>query len=69
MYFPLKISEPRVRIVDENRGIDVEEKHYNNNSMIELKCIIDRIPFPPKNVIWRRGNTILVFNNSRGGVR
>ena len=62
-------SEPRVRLIDENEGLDVTEKHVNIGSMIELKCIIDRIPFPHLLVTWRRGHTTLVFNNSRGGIR
>ncbi|XP_042893572.1 obscurin-like [Penaeus japonicus] len=63
----LQVTEPRSRIVDE-RGEDVLEKHYNSGSMIELKCIIDRVPFPHLPVTWRRGAVTLVFNNSRGGI-
>ncbi|KAK8745068.1 hypothetical protein OTU49_000442 [Cherax quadricarinatus] len=36
--------------------------------MIELKCVIDQVPFPSRTVTWRRGTTILVFNTSRGGI-
>ncbi|XP_053649835.1 uncharacterized protein [Cherax quadricarinatus] len=63
----LTVIEPRARVVDE-RGRDVEEKHYNSGSMIELKCVIDQVPFPSRTVTWRRGTTILVFNTSRGGI-
>ncbi|XP_071516480.1 uncharacterized protein [Panulirus ornatus] len=63
----LTVIEPRARVVDE-RGTDVEEKYYNSGSMIELKCIIDRVPFPHGPVTWRRGTTILAFNTSRGGI-
>ncbi|XP_071516600.1 uncharacterized protein [Panulirus ornatus] len=63
----LTVTEPRARVVDE-RGTDVEEKYYNSGSMIELKCIIDRVPFPHGPVTWRRGTTILAFNTSRGGI-
>ncbi|KAK4306071.1 hypothetical protein Pmani_022077 [Petrolisthes manimaculis] len=62
-----QIPEPRVRVVEEG-GRDVEEKHYNSGSRIELQCVIDRVPFPPRPVTWRRGNTVLAFNTSRGGI-
>lgn len=61
-------SEPRCRLVDE-RGSNVKEKHYNSGSMIELKCIIDHVPFPHQLVTWRREDTVLTFNTSRGGIR
>ncbi|KAG7175802.1 putative Immunoglobulin domain-containing protein 1, partial [Homarus americanus] len=57
----------RARVVDE-RGEEVREKHYNSGSMIELKCVIDQVPFPPGPVTWRRGATTLSFNTSRGGI-
>ncbi|XP_069175905.1 obscurin [Procambarus clarkii] len=63
----LSVTEPRARVVDE-RGQDVEEKHYNSGSMIELKCVIDQVPFPSRTVTWRRGATVLAFNTSRGGI-
>ena len=59
---------PVARVVDE-RGDHVEEKHYNSGSMIELKCIVEQVPFPPGPVTWRRGATVLTFNTSRGGIR
>lgn len=59
---------PRARVVDE-RGTKVLEKHYNSGSMIELKCVIERVPFPPAAVAWRRDATLLSFNTSRGGIR
>ncbi|MPD02789.1 hypothetical protein E2C01_098393 [Portunus trituberculatus] len=37
--------------------------------MIELKCIVEQVPFPHGPVTWRRGATILTFNTSRGGIR
>ncbi|KAK3863487.1 hypothetical protein Pcinc_030743 [Petrolisthes cinctipes] len=64
----LTVIEPRARVVEERGGSVVEEKHYNSGSMIELQCIIDRVPFPPRQVTWRRGTTILAFNTSRGGI-
>ncbi|XP_045116414.1 uncharacterized protein LOC123507553 [Portunus trituberculatus] len=63
----LTVTEPRTRVVDE-RGDQVEEKHYNSGSMIELKCIVEQVPFPHGPVTWRRGATILTFNTSRGGI-
>ncbi|KAG7175801.1 Obscurin-like 1 [Homarus americanus] len=63
----LTVIEPRARVVDE-RGEEVREKHYNSGSMIELKCVIDQVPFPPGPVTWRRGATTLSFNTSRGGI-
>ncbi|XP_047482268.1 uncharacterized protein LOC125034487 [Penaeus chinensis] len=60
-------SEPRARVVDE-RGTKVHEKHYNSGSMIELKCEIESVPFPPAAVSWRRDATLLSFNTSRGGI-
>ncbi|XP_042207046.1 obscurin-like [Homarus americanus] len=63
----LSVTEPRARVVDE-RGEEVREKHYNSGSMIELKCVIDQVPFPPGPVTWRRGATTLSFNTSRGGI-
>ncbi|XP_068249028.1 uncharacterized protein [Palaemon carinicauda] len=67
MSLTLDITEPLARVVDE-RGRDVADKHYNSGSMIELKCIIEKVPFPHKSVTWRRGNTPLTFNTSRGGI-
>ena len=61
-------TAPRSRIVDE-RGSDVSEKHYNSGSMIQLKCFVDRVPFPSGQVRWKKGNTILMFNTSIGGIR
>ncbi|XP_066979544.1 muscle M-line assembly protein unc-89-like [Macrobrachium rosenbergii] len=63
----LQVIEPRVRVVDE-RGTKVVEKHYNSGSMIELKCVIEFVPFPHGPVTWRRGNTTLTFNTSTGGI-
>ncbi|XP_047481941.1 uncharacterized protein LOC125034249 [Penaeus chinensis] len=63
----LNVTEPRARVVDE-RGTKVLEKHYNSGSMIELKCVIERVPFPPAAVTWRRDATLLSFNTSRGGI-
>ncbi|XP_069983335.1 zwei Ig domain protein zig-8-like [Penaeus vannamei] len=63
----LSVTEPRARVVDE-RGTKVLEKHYNSGSMIELKCVIERVPFPPAAVAWRRDATLLSFNTSRGGI-
>ncbi|XP_076046306.1 uncharacterized protein LOC143028305 isoform X2 [Oratosquilla oratoria] len=63
----LNITEPRVRQVDD-RGTDIVEKFYNSGSMIELKCMIDHVPFPHALVSWRRGDVVLSFNTSRGGV-
>ncbi|XP_066979585.1 uncharacterized protein [Macrobrachium rosenbergii] len=63
----LNVTEPRVRVVDE-RGTKVLEKHYNSGSMIELKCIIEFVPFPHGPVTWKRGNKTLAFNTSIGGI-
>ncbi|XP_045116326.1 basement membrane-specific heparan sulfate proteoglycan core protein-like [Portunus trituberculatus] len=63
----LTVDVPIARVVDE-RGDQVEEKHYNSGSMIELKCIVEQVPFPHGPVTWRRGATILTFNTSRGGI-
>ncbi|CAL4245729.1 unnamed protein product, partial [Meganyctiphanes norvegica] len=65
--FSLQVIEPRVRIVDD-RGTDVLEKHYNSGSMIELKCLLDHLPFPHLPVTWTRDKHLLVFNTSRGGI-
>ncbi|XP_064089318.1 uncharacterized protein LOC135203515 [Macrobrachium nipponense] len=67
MSLTLDITEPVARVVDE-RGRDVVDKHYNSGSMIELKCIIEKVPFPHEIVTWRRGDTPLAFNTSRGGI-
>ncbi|XP_066984529.1 uncharacterized protein [Macrobrachium rosenbergii] len=67
MSLTLDITEPVARVVDE-RGRDVVDKHYNSGSMIELKCIIEKVPFPHESVTWRRGDTPLTFNTSRGGI-
>ncbi|XP_042226399.1 vitellogenin-2-like [Homarus americanus] len=63
----LNVTEPVARVVDE-RGTKVMEKHYNSGSMIELKCIVEKIPFPHGPVTWRRGHTTLTYNTSRGGI-
>ncbi|XP_018025013.1 uncharacterized protein LOC108680648, partial [Hyalella azteca] len=63
----LKITAPRARIVDE-RGADVSEKHYNSGSLIQLKCHVDRVPFPSGRVTWRKADTVLTFNTSIGGI-
>ncbi|XP_063845905.1 basement membrane-specific heparan sulfate proteoglycan core protein-like isoform X2 [Scylla paramamosain] len=63
----LTVDVPIARVVDE-RGDQVEEKHYNSGSMIELKCIVNQVPFPHGPVTWRRGATVLTFNTSRGGI-
>ncbi|XP_042871048.1 basement membrane-specific heparan sulfate proteoglycan core protein-like [Penaeus japonicus] len=63
----LNVTEPCARVVDE-RGTKVHDKHYNSGSMIELKCEIESVPFPPAAVTWRRGATLLSFNTSRGGI-
>ncbi|XP_045116146.1 uncharacterized protein LOC123507401, partial [Portunus trituberculatus] len=63
----LNVTVPVARVVDE-RGTKVQEKHYNSGSMIELKCIVDQVPFPHGPVTWRRGTTILTYNTSRGGI-
>ncbi|XP_050708951.1 basement membrane-specific heparan sulfate proteoglycan core protein-like [Eriocheir sinensis] len=63
----LTVEVPVARVVDE-RGDQVEEKHYNSGSMIELKCIVEQVPFPHGPVTWRRGPTVLSFNTSRGGI-
>ncbi|CAL4164545.1 unnamed protein product, partial [Meganyctiphanes norvegica] len=59
--------ESRASVVDE-RGKKVVEKHYKEGSMIELLCLVDRIPFPHQEVVWTRTEEVLVFNNSRGGI-
>ncbi|XP_037775551.1 titin-like [Penaeus monodon] len=58
----LNVTEPRARVVDE-RGTKVHEKHYNSGSMIELKCEIESVPFPPAAVSWRRDATLLSFQH------
>ncbi|CAL4154335.1 unnamed protein product [Meganyctiphanes norvegica] len=63
----LTVIEPRARVVDD-KGTAVFEKHYNSGSMIELRCIIDRIPFPHAPVTWAKGRQVLSFNTSRGGI-
>ncbi|CAL4152073.1 unnamed protein product, partial [Meganyctiphanes norvegica] len=63
----LAVIEPRASVVDE-RGKKVVEKHYKEGSMIELLCLVDRIPFPHQEVVWTRTEEVLVFNNSRGGI-
>ncbi|KAK8381375.1 hypothetical protein O3P69_018444 [Scylla paramamosain] len=63
----LHVIVPVARVVDE-RGTKVEEKHYNSGSMIELKCVVEQVPFPHGPVTWRRGATVLTFNTSRGGI-
>ncbi|XP_071521577.1 uncharacterized protein [Panulirus ornatus] len=63
----LSVIVPRARVVDE-RGTGVLEKHYNSGSMIELMCVIEKVPFPHGPVTWRRGTTILTYNTSRGGI-
>nr|XP_027235363.1 uncharacterized protein LOC113826668 [Penaeus vannamei] len=60
-------EEPLVQVVDE-RGTKVVDKHYNSGSMIELKCVIEKVPFPHLTVNWLRGSTVLSFNTSRGGI-
>ncbi|KAF2362787.1 Immunoglobulin-like domain, partial [Trinorchestia longiramus] len=61
------IAAPRARVVDE-RGADVAEKHYNSGSLIQLKCYVDRVPFPPGKLVWRKASTVLTFNTSVGGI-
>ncbi|XP_042861101.1 uncharacterized protein LOC122246536 [Penaeus japonicus] len=63
----LVVTEPQVQVVDE-RGTKVVDKHYNSGSMIELKCVIEKVPFPHLTVNWLRGSTVLSFNTSRGGI-
>ncbi|XP_066983855.1 zwei Ig domain protein zig-8-like [Macrobrachium rosenbergii] len=63
----LKVTEPQVQVVDE-RGTKVVEKHYNSGSMIELKCVIESVPFPYGHVTWKRGQETLQFNTSMGGI-
>ncbi|KAK8728649.1 hypothetical protein OTU49_009074 [Cherax quadricarinatus] len=63
----LNVTEPVARVVDE-RGTKVLEKHYNSGSMIELKCVIEKVPFPHGPVTWRRDATTLTYNTSRGGI-
>ncbi|XP_069983455.1 hemicentin-2 [Penaeus vannamei] len=63
----LVVTEPLVQVVDE-RGTKVVDKHYNSGSMIELKCVIEKVPFPHLTVNWLRGSTVLSFNTSRGGI-
>ena len=50
-------------MVDE-RGEDILEKHYKEGSMIELRCMVDRVPFPHEEIILTRTDEVLVFNNS-----
>ncbi|KAK8745025.1 hypothetical protein OTU49_000405, partial [Cherax quadricarinatus] len=63
----LNVIAPRARVVDE-RGTEVQEKHYKSGSMIELTCLIEQVPFPHDPVTWRRGTTVLTYNTSRGGI-
>ncbi|XP_064089193.1 zwei Ig domain protein zig-8-like [Macrobrachium nipponense] len=63
----LQVIEPQVQVVDE-RGTKVVEKHYNSGSMIELKCVIESVPFPYGHVTWKRGQETLQFNTSMGGI-
>lgn len=59
---------PRIEIVDE-RGLETPEKFYKAGSTIELKCVITKVPQPPKIVLWKHGLRMLNYDTSRGGIR
>lgn len=59
---------PKVEIVDE-RGVSVSDKFYKEGSIIELRCVISRVPQPSGQVVWTHAGRHLNYDTKRGGIR
>lgn len=59
---------PKVEIVDE-RGVSVSDKFYKEGSIIELRCVITRVPQPSGQVLWSHQGRQLNYDTKRGGIR
>ncbi|XP_077295385.1 opioid-binding protein/cell adhesion molecule-like [Arctopsyche grandis] len=63
----LTVLVPKVEIVDE-RGVAVSDKFYKEGSIIELRCVISRVPQPSGQVVWTHAGRHLNFDTKRGGI-
>ena len=70
IFILLRISVPRIKIVDE-RHQEVEDRiFYDKGSTIKLKCMVENIVGEqPEYIIWKKGNRMLNYDTERGGIR
>ena len=70
IFILLRISVPRIKIVDE-RHQEVEERiFYDKGSTIKLKCMVENIVGEqPEYIIWKKGDRMLNYDTERGGIR
>ena len=70
VFILLRISVPRIKIVDE-RHQEVEERiFYDKGSTIKLKCMVENIVGEqPEYIIWKKGDRMLNYDTERGGIR
>ena len=70
IFILLRISVPRIKIVDE-RHQEVEERiFYDKGSTIKLKCMVENIVGEqPEYIIWKKGKRMLNYDTERGGIR
>ena len=59
---------PNRRIVGE-KGEHIKEEHHNSGCMIQLTCVVDNVPHPHAPLVWTRGEVVLRYNTSVGGIR
>ncbi|XP_077292798.1 opioid-binding protein/cell adhesion molecule-like [Arctopsyche grandis] len=63
----LSVLVPKVEIVDE-RGVSVSDKFYKEGSIIELRCVISKVPQPSGQVVWTHAGKHLNYETKRGGI-
>ncbi|KAI8423570.1 hypothetical protein MSG28_012661, partial [Choristoneura fumiferana] len=63
----LSVVVPKVEIIDE-RGRPLQDKFYKEGSIIELRCIVSKVPQPARQVNWKHGSRLLNYDTKRGGI-
>lgn len=64
----LLFTDPKILIVDEE-GIALNDKYVQVDSTIKLACIVRHISMTGSVVYWLHGDTILNYDEQRGGIR
>lgn len=63
----LHVIVPELEIADE-RGKPINNKFYQAESTIELKCSIAKVPHPSQFIVWKHNTRILNYDTTRGGI-
>ncbi|TMW48762.1 hypothetical protein DOY81_006162 [Sarcophaga bullata] len=63
----LHVNAPKVMIVDEF-GDPLQEKYYEQDSTLQLSCVVRNVAMSSSVVFWKHSEDILNYDVTRGGV-